>query len=270
MGDNSLGLAVLATLPTILEGLDIQLKNDLTFLGAGGSLEQGNMQGLRFFLANCNRLPMAGLSIEGVTLGRLHYRSMSSLGAMISCNVRRKVSQASAIEVLNRIINRLVRIDMPKESHTGLVFGEIAGGASYKIPARNAQLTFQLRSDNDGTIADIRRQIHTILDDESREKGVSCHLERIARTSAGGLASDHPLVSMSRRIMAGLGVQSRESIYSAIMSAHVEHNIPAICLGITEGENINYPDEYVEIEPILTGVAQLIGVLLVIDGGCCA
>ncbi len=246
VGDNSLGLAVLAT------------------------LEQGNMQGLRFFLANCNRLPMAGLSIEGVTLGRLHYRSMSSLGAMISCNVRRKVSQASAIEVLNRIINRLVRIDMPKESHTGLVFGEIAGGASYKIPARNAQLTFQLRSDNDGTIADIRRQIHTILDDESREKGVSCHLERIARTSAGGLASDHPLVTMSRRIMAGLGVQSRESIYSAIMSAHVEHNIPAICLGITEGENINYPDEYVEIEPILTGVAQLIGVLLVIDGGCCA
>ena len=102
------------------------------------------------------------------------------------------------------------------------------------------------------------------------ETGVSCHLEGIARTSAGGLESDHPLVFLSREIMLSLGIQSRESIYSAIISGYVEQGIPAVCLGITEGDNINYLDEYVEIEPILTGVAQLIGVLMAIDGGCYA
>lgn len=268
--DNSVGLAVLATLPTILEGLSIRLKHDLIFLGSTGSLEQGNQRGLRFFLSNIDQCPSAALAIEGVPVGRLHYRSMASLGGVINCNVRRKVSQISAIEVLNRVINRLVRVDLPLDSHSGIVFGEISGGVSYKIPARNTQLTFQIRSDDDETVSDISRQINAILDDESREKGVSCHLQRIARTSAGGLESDHPLVYTSRRIMTALGIQPRKSVYSAIMSGYVEHDIPAICLGITEGENINYPDEYVEIEPILTGVAQLIGVLLAVDGGFCA
>jgi len=270
IADNSLGLAVLVTLPTILDGLNIRLKSDLLFLGTIGSLEQGNQRGLRFFLANTNRTLAAGLSIEGAPIGRLHYRSMASLGGMISCHVSRKVSQISAIEILNRIINRLGDIKLPEQTHTGLVFGEISGGASYKIPARNTQLTFQLRSDDDQTVADIRKQINAIVDDEAREKGVSCHLEGIARTRAGGLESDHPLVVLTRKIMTGLGIQPRESIYSAIISGYVEQELPAICLGITDGDNINYPDEYVEIEPILTGVAQLIGVLMAIDGGCCA
>ncbi len=270
VADNSLGLAVLVTLPTILEGLNIRLKSDLLFLGATASLEQGNQRGLRFFLANTNRVLAAGISIEGAPLGRLHYRSMASLGGMISCHVSRKVSQISAIEILNRIINRLGAIELPEQTHTGLVFGEISGGASYKIPARNAQLTFQLRSDDDQTVIDIRNQINAIVDDEAREKGVSCHLEAIARTRAGGLESDHTLVVLTRKIMSALGVASRESIYSAIISGYVEQELPAICLGITDGDNINYPDEYVEIEPILTGVAQLIGVLMAIDGGCCA
>lgn len=270
VADNSLGLAVLATLPTILEGLGIHLKNDLLFLASTCSLEQGNQRGLRFFLSNTNRTITAGLSVEGASIGRLHYRSMASLGGMISCCVSRKVSQKSAIEILNQIINRLVGIELPVDTHTGLVLGEISGGASYKIPARNAQLSFQLRCDDDETVADIRRQINAILDDEAREKGVSCHLEGIARTRVGGLESDHPLVSLTRRVMAGLGIGLRESIYSAVMSGYAEHEIPAVCIGITDGDNINYPDEYVEIEPILTGIAQLIGVLMAIDGGYCA
>ena len=270
IADNSLGLAVLATLPTFLDGLGIQLKNDLLLLGSTGSLEQGNQRGLRFFLSNTNVVPAAGISIEGATLGRLHYRSMASLGGKITCKVSRKVSQKSAIEVLNQVINRLVEIKLPGKSHTGLVLGEIAGGASYKIPARHTQLTFQLRSDADEVVADIRSQITALLDDESRERGVSCHLESMARTRAGGLESDHDLVFLTRRIMAHLGIHSRDSIYSAIMSGYVEHEIPAVCIGLTNGDNINYQDEYVEIEPILTGVAQLIGVLMAIDGGCCA
>jgi len=270
VADNSLGLAVLATLPTLLDGLNIRLKNDLLLLGTTSSLEQGNQRGLRFFLSHSSTPPKAAVSVEGVPIGRLHYRSMASLGGMISCHVNRRHSQTSAIEIINRIINRLFTIELDRETHTGLVLGEISGGASYKVPARNAQLTFQLRSDTDDVVAEIRNRINAILDDEAREPGVSCHLEAIARTRAGGLQSDHPLVSTTRAIMAELGIQPRKSIYSSIISGYVEHDIPAICLGMTEGDNLNYPDEYVEIGPLLTGVAQLVGVLMAIDGGCCA
>ena len=269
VADNSLGLAVLATLPTILEGLDIRFRNDLLFMGASRSLEQGNQQGLRFLLANSNRPLAAGISIEGAPLGRLHYRSMASLGGMIACNVNRRVSQKSAIEVLNKIIYRLGRIPLSEESHAGLVLGSIAGGASYKIPARNARLKFQLRSDSDQTVVDIKEKVENLLDEIGKEQGVSAHLEVIASTMAGGLDSSHPLVLLTRRVMTTLGLQPRDSIYSATVSRYVEKDIPAVCIGITNGDNVNYPDEYIEIEPILTGVAQLIGILLAIDGGHC-
>ncbi len=270
IADNSLGLAVLATLPTILAGLDIHLENDLLFLASTATLEHGNQRGLRFFLGNTKRNIATGVSVEGASLGRLHYRSMASLGGKINCNVNRRVNQKSAIEVMNRIINRLHEIKTDSEQHTGLVFGEISGGASYKVPARNTSLSFQLRSDMDENVAVIKNRITAILDDESKESGVSCHLEDIASTRAGGLDSDHPLVLLTRKIMAGLDIQPRESIYSAVTSGFVEHDIPAVCLAVTEADNINYSDEFVEIEPILTGIAQLIGVLMAIDGGLCA
>ena len=269
VADNSLGLAVLATLPTILEGLDIRFRNDLLFMGASRSLEQGNQQGLRFLLANSNRPLAAGISIEGAPLGRLHYRSMASLGGMVACNVNRRVSQKSAIEVLNQIIYRLSCIPLLEESHAGLVLGSVAGGASYKIPARNARLKFQLRSDSDQTLMESKEKVENLLDEVGKEKGVSAHLEVIASTMAGGLDASYPLVLLTRRVMTTLGLQPRDSIYSATVSRYVEKDIPAVCIGITNGDNVNYPDEYIEIEPILTGVAQLIGILLAIDGGHC-
>ncbi len=270
VADNSLGLAVLATLPTILDRLGLRFKSDLLLMGATRSLEQGNQQGLRFFLANTSQPVTTGISIEGHPQGRLHYRSMASLGGMISCQVDRKVSQISAIEILNNLICQLRNIDLSEESHTGLVLGSVTGGATYKIPARQAHLKFQLRSDNDQSVDKVAGQIDSIIDEAARQEGVSAHLEVIARTGAGGLSSSHALVAATRNIMSTLGIQPQQSIYSATVSGYVEHDIPAVCIGITNGDNVNYSDEYIEIEPILTGVTQLIGLLMCIDGGNCA
>lgn len=269
VADNSLGLALLATLPTLLEGLDIQLQNELLLLGASRSLNKGNQCGLRFFLANSTKPVTAVVAVEGIPLGRLHYRSMASLGGMISCSIDRKVNHKSAIEILNTIIYKLGRLALPAQSHTDLIFGTVAGGASYKIPARHAQLKFQLRSDDDQVVTDITDQINSILAEMGKEIGVSAHLEEIARTQSGGMDSSHPFVLQTRQVMTALGIKLQKSIYSPIISAYVEQEIPAIGLGLTYGDNINYPDEYIEIDPILIGAAQLIGVLLAIDGGCC-
>ena len=46
--------------------------------------------------------------------------------------------------------------------------------------------------------------------------------------------------------------------------------IPAVTLGLTLGEkNLENEPDYVLIEPILTGLAQLLGVVLEIDRGAC-
>lgn len=268
VADNSLGVAVLATLPTLLERLGLQLQSDLLLMASTQSLEQGDQQGLRYFLQNYGRRICCGVSIEGSPLGRLRYRSMASLGGMITCRVSHKTSQVNAIELLNTIISQLGMIVLPEWTQTALVLGSVSGGASYKVPARNARLRFQVRSDSDDVVSEITQQIEAICEQLSEKEGVAAELKVIARTTAGGLVSGHPLVAQTCRVLNALEIEPSRVTQSSTVTAYVEHNIPAVCIGITNGENINYPDEYVEIAPILTGVAQLIGVLLSIDGGC--
>jgi len=270
VADNSLGVAVLASLPTLLDRLGLQLQCDLLLMASTQSLEQGDQQGLRYFLQNYGRRISCGMLIEGSPLGRLQYRSMASLGGMITCRVHNKTSQANAIELLNRVISQLGMIALPEWPQTALVLGSISGGASYKMPARNARLRFQLRSDSDDVVREVTEQISTVCEQLGEEEGVTAELEVIARATAGGLVAGHPLVSQTCRVLEALKIQPRKVIQSSTVSACVEQNIPAICIGISNGDNINYYDEYVEIDPILTGVAQLIGVLLSMDGGCCA
>jgi len=42
-----------------------------------------------------------------------------------------------------------------------------------------------------------------------------------------------------------------------------------VTLGITEASNLHDLNETIRIKPIYTGLAQLLGVLLAIDGGFC-
>ena len=76
IADNSLGVAVLCSLPSILERLGIELDADLILMGASRSLGRGSLQGIEFFLDHHPGEIVAGVCVEGVDLGRLSYQSI--------------------------------------------------------------------------------------------------------------------------------------------------------------------------------------------------
>ena len=280
VADNSLGLAVLATLPTLLERLDIRLQSDLVLMGASRSLGRGNLEGLRFFLTN-NKLPLtAAVSVEGVHFGRLNYASLASLDGEIVCGVRKldvtNGQSQGAIIILNRVIDRLLTMPVPGDEEvsmaapeTTLILGSVEGGTSFKKPARDALLRFQVLSESDAALARVEQRIRDIVEHVTRETGATVNFEVIARTNYGGLDREHPVVLQSRRIITALGTQPLKERYSSSVSSFVEQDVPAVTVGISTGQNLNEPDEEVAIEPMLKGVAQLVGILLAIDGGCC-
>ena len=55
IGDNSLGLAAIMTLPEILRRLNIQFDDNLILMGCTRSLGRGDLGGIRFFLENNKR-----------------------------------------------------------------------------------------------------------------------------------------------------------------------------------------------------------------------
>jgi acetylornithine deacetylase/succinyl-diaminopimelate desuccinylase-like protein len=71
IADNGLGVATLATLPLILERLNIKLESNLILLGTTKSFGRGDLGGMRFFLENTDREFESALCLEGMNLGRL-------------------------------------------------------------------------------------------------------------------------------------------------------------------------------------------------------
>jgi acetylornithine deacetylase/succinyl-diaminopimelate desuccinylase-like protein len=274
VADNSLGVAVLATIPTLLEKLNIRLNANLVLMAAARSLGRGNLEGLRFFLEN-NSLPIrAGIGIEGVELGRLSIGSIGMLRGEIRCTVPEeydwtRFGASGAILTINEIINKMSAIALPRKPRTTIVFGAVEGGKAFHPIPNHALLRFEIRSDSAEMVKEIHQQIEDIVEEMSSRTESEVTLDIVARRKPGGLPFGHPLSRRTRNILKALGVEGRSNPSTSELFAFIDKQIPAVTVGITTGEHINQPGEGVLIKPMFTGLAQIVGMLQAIDGGFC-
>lgn len=274
VADNSLGLAMLATLPTLIRKLDLQLNANLVLMGCVHGLGRGNLEGLNFFLDHSTMPFEAGICIEGAQLGRLSYVAVGMLRGEVRCRVPEeynwvKRGETGAIISLNEVINRILNIPLPRRPRTSVVLGSIEGGKGYTLQAREAVLRFEVRSESDELIDEVRRQIDDIVADVTSITGAEIELDVVATRQAGGIEVGHPLVRTSREIMNALGVETRIAPSISELSALISHQIPAVTLGLTEAERLQLEQESIRTAPLFTGVAQLLALLLAMDGGFC-
>ncbi len=274
VADNSLGLAILATLPFFLDKFDIKLNKNLFLMGATRSLGRGNLEGLRFFLANADKPVKIGIGLEGVELGRLSHTSIGMQRGEITCKVPEeydwsRFGDASAILTLNEVINKINEIRLPQRPRTSIVMGSIEGGTSFNTTALKSTLGFEIRSESAKLVNDINQAIHEIVTEVSSKSGDTIELDIFAEREPGGIPFSHPLIRHTRQIMEELDIESRPGPSTSELSAFIDYDIPAITLGLTHGDRIHETDENIKIDPIFKGIAQVIGTLLAIDGGYC-
>ena len=274
IADNSLGLAVLTTLPTILEYLGIELNAGLVLMGGARSLGRGDLEGIRFFLDN-NKMPLtAGICVEGVQLGRLSYASAGMLRGEVTCRVSEEYDwirrgATGAILVINEVINRILGIPLPRRPQTSIVLGSVESGAGFNIIPTEATLRFEVRSESSEIVQEIASELDDIMEDVRSQTAAEVTLDVVARREVAGLEIGHPLVKQTREIMSSFDLTPHITPSISELSAMIAHNVPALTLGITDGDHLHEQREAVQIDPIFTGLAQLIAVLLAIDGGFC-
>jgi len=274
VGDNSLGVAVLASLPYILEKFDIKLNSNLILISGTRSLGRGNLEGLRFFLSNAKMPIHYGLSIEGVKLGRISHQSIGMLRGDITCTIPEqydwsRFGTSSAILTLNEVINKINDIRLPKRPKASIVLGSIEGGGTYNNIATKAKLKFEIRSESAELTREIGDRIEEIVSEQSSVHGESVVLDIFARREPGGITFSHPYVRCTRQLIEALGIEPRLAPSISELAAFIDHQIPAVTLGITAGDHFNDNEERVEIEPMFKGIAQIIATIKAIDGGCC-
>lgn len=274
IADNSLGLAVLATLPTLLEKLGVQLDAGLVLMGGTRSLGRGDLAGIRFLLDN-NKLPLtSGICVEGVQIGRLSYASAGMLRGEITCHVPEEYDwirrgTTGAILVLNEVVNGILGIALPRKPQTSIVLGSMEAGEGFNIIPTEGRLRFEVRSESAEIVQRIAAELEDIIEDITSQTGAEVNLDIVARREPAGLPIGHPLVKQTREIMSSLGLCPHITPSISELSALISHGLPAVTLGITKGDRLHEMRETVQIESMFTGIAQLVGVLLAMDGGFC-
>ena len=276
VGDNALGAAIVSLMPAVLEHLGIELHSDLMLLGSTSSLGRGNHAGIRFFLDHLPEQVNLGICVEGQQLGRVNFFSIGTARADITCVVRdlpeasRSYGSESALVVLNQIINRILTISTPSRPYTRIKMGKMRAGMYYDVEPDHAELGLEIVSHSDEMIEEICSQIHDIVSEMSARHAVDAHLDVFFCTKAGGIPFAHPLVKSVLETMDQLKIEPDQGHSPSELSEMISRDIPAVTLGITRGaKSRKMEPDYVLIDPILTGVAQLVGVILAIDEGAC-
>jgi acetylornithine deacetylase/succinyl-diaminopimelate desuccinylase-like protein len=272
IGDNALGLAALASLPAILDHLNIKLQSNIVVMGSSQSLGKGDIEGLRFFLENTNIPISAGLCVEGVKLGRLSYSSIGMIRCELRCEVPERYDwtrfgAVGSIITINEVINRILEIPLPKRPRCNIAFGSIEGGKSFNAMASKAILRFEIRSESADMVSRVFRDINNIASEVASHTGEEINLDVLARRHPGGIEFSHPLASAARQILTHMNVKPRISPSTSELAAFIAKDIPALTIGLTTGDNRDRLEESIEVAPIYTGLAQLAALLQTIDRG---
>ena len=274
VGDNSLALAAMVSLPTLFDRLQIRLKSNLLLLASVKSLGRGNLEGLRSFVSN-SVIPMHfGVCLEGVQLGRLNYSCLGMLRGEIVCRLPDDYNWAQfgstgAIIPMNDVISRINKIPLPRRPLTSIVMGSVEGGISYHSIARQVTLRFEVRCEASDLLKQIRQQIENIAAEVAAQSGIKVTLDIFSEREPGGIDIAHPIVQSARAIITALGLEPSMYPTTSAMGALIDRKIPSVTLGIASGErkgDLDEIDEAVPITPIFTGMAQLAGVILAMDG----
>ncbi len=273
IADNSLGVAVVTSLPTLLQEMGIQFQSNILLMGASRSLGRGNLQGISFFLENFSSPIEAGIFVEGVNLGRVSYNSLGMLRGEVM--LRSKISNndsgmtTGTIESLAELISKLQTIPIPNKPKTQILLGSCHAGKSFNKPADEARLRFEVTSEEVGMVSRINDHVCEIIQEIESESGLNIWLEEIARRKPGGIGFSHPLTSMARKTLNKLRVTPTVRPSMGELSALIDRSIPGLTLGITKAATHDFNKEAVYIEPMYSGIAQLIAVLMSIDEGIC-
>ena len=269
--DNSLGVAAMISLPTILDRLGIRLKSDLVLVGASRSLGRGNLEGIQFFLKHHQAKGLqSGIFLEGAQLGRLSYKSSGMLRAEITCEFEEDpLPPFGAVGPLCDVVQTLQTIPLPQKPKTTITIGRIESGKSFNLPARTGRIQLEVRSEQVGMITRIQSDLSEIVRQVASEYGVRVEMREIARCRPGGIEFRHPLTVATRDIMETLGVEPVIQPSVGELSALIAHEIPGVTIGLTESVPDSEPVEQVRIEPMFSGLAQLVGLLVAIDEGIC-
>ena len=298
IGDNSAGVAGLLTLAETLTHLtappvDIWLvansmeegvgdlrgmRRVVDRLEGGGESEEEREESasqLPFLSLLSPAVPLSSqlgavIVLEGMGLGRIVHQALGARRYRTSAVAPGGHSwgdfgAASAVHGLVSLAEEMTRLQLPQAPRTTFNIGRIGGGTSINTIAQQAWMELDLRSESPETLAWLDGQIGKIVERHAQAHrahgdGLTLQHEQIGNRPPGALPFQHPLVQAASAILQELGVKERSDARISSTDANVplSRNIPAVCVGLTDGGDAHRLSEWIDPLPLVKGMQQLL------------
>ena len=261
IGDNSLSVAAMISTLDILDELGRETDADIVAVADVGEEGLGNLLGARTAVERYREKLGAVIAIDG-KLGRITHIAVGSKRWRITVRGPGGHSYGafgtpSAIHGLGRIIAALADLQVPREPKTTYNVGIIEGGTSVNTIASRATALLDLRSADVASLDRVADQVRAIVQQRAGPS-LQTEIEVLGERPAGERSQSDPLVQLAAEALTWLGIEPKYEASSTDANVPISLNIPAVCIGITQVEQAHTLEEFVHVQPIGNGLAQLV------------
>ncbi len=266
LGDNSMGVAGLLGLAKALTDTGHQPDCDLWFVANSCEEGLGDLIGAKAAFTKLQSKIDAVINLEGLAFGHIYNAGIAVHRLHIKAEADGGHSwlhygRPSAIHGIMELGSRICNIDVPSQPRTTYNIGMVDGGHAINAIGTKASLWLDMRSVSPAALNTLRDQVYALIK-EIEHSGLRFEVDVVGDRPAGSIADTHVLVQGAQSTLMELGIRGVLEIGSTDGNVPLSHGCPTVTIGITRGGNAHRLDEFIETDPVKSGMKQLITLTL--------
>lgn len=255
IGDNALGLAALLALAEVFSRAGLEPLGRVVFAATTATEGAGNVAGLKRVLKRLDGRVGWLVCLKGHDLGRLSHTTVCTRRMRIvwgAGNHRKAVEPMEFLPDLLRSLGALEGLGPGVKIDLDPIEGILSSGSH-----ATDGIGLDLKGGNPRSFAGAERAVRGVVREVAAERGVALKTQSIGGWDETALPDDHPLVQTVLAVHQALNIRTHSSPGGAEAALALAAGIPTVVLGITHGRNRHRESEWVELEPISEGLAQV-------------
>jgi tripeptide aminopeptidase len=267
VGDNSTSVAAVMTAMKILDEHDVTTPADLVIVFNVGEEGLGNLRGARVATDRFGD-EVAGVLVVDGKVGHVTNGGVGSSRWRVTVtgpggHSYMHFGRPSAIHGLAEVIGGIARIEVPAEPKTTLNVGMISGGTSVNTIAPSAEAIVDLRSESAEALADLVAAARAAVERVGESgQGLTATIEILGERPAGSLPVETPIIALAAESARSLGFEPKFNTSSTDANIPISRGIPAVCVGVYDGEEAHTVNERVHVPSLRLGMVHLLDLLI--------
>ena len=267
VGDNSTSVAAVMTALAILDEHDVVTPADLIVVFNVGEEGLGNLRGARAatdrFAGEVSGVLVVDGKIGHVTNGGVGSSRWRVTVAGPGGHSYMHFGRPSAIDGLAEIISGIAAIPVPKEPKTTHNVGMISGGTSVNTIAATAEAIVDLRSESADALATLVANAREVVERLGESgQGLTATIEILGERPAGVLPIETPIIQLAADSARMIGQEPKFNTSSTDANIPISRGIPAVCVGVYDGEEAHTVNERVVVPSLRLGMVHLLDLMI--------